>query len=297
MYQRIFWPVDPLSPAPLPLDVVRALLPSEGGTLRAVSVIEPLQQPDLFADFADPEMLQLLKVRQTDLRASLRRNVHAAVHAGIEVETAVHEGSPLQTLLADLRGSGADLLLIRTRGVDENGKRIGGLTFDLLLRSQVPVCCVRDVREKFKVERVLVGTDFSERAVQALDIAIELAERHNASIRLTHLVSRRGVDIAGRARDALHTTAREAFDAWIEANPRVGGSKVVIEEEIGEAEHPHEGLISAARSFDADLVVVASHGWSGMPGLFVGSTARKVVRSCEIPVLVVRGADNHDATR
>jgi len=48
------------------------------------------------------------------------------------------------------------------------------------------------------------------------------------------------------------------------------------------------GILIATDEFEPDLVIVATHGRTGLPRLFLGSTAEKVIRSASCPVLVVR---------
>ena len=52
---------------------------------------------------------------------------------------------------------------------------------------------------------------------------------------------------------------------------------------------PHEGIIDAANSVDADLIVMGSHGRHGMQKLLLGSVTQRVLQDAKCPVLVVRG--------
>lgn len=288
MYERIFWPVDPLSPAQLPIPLLK-ILNGSGARLRIVSVLEPLTIPDLLPGrIDDPHTMQLLRVRNTDLRQTLREISRPAAALGIDVETAVLEGSPLETLLTEIRTSGSDLLLIRTRASGENGKRIGGLTYDLLLRSPVPVCCLRKIPSDLTLRKVVVATDFSEKAYSALQAAMELARRQNAVLALLHIVPTHGLELPPATRERLHDGARSALERWLGARADFASAGLTIEEAVADAPEPAEGIVAEVNRLEGDLVVIAAQGWSGIPGVFFGSTARKVVRYSEKPVLVTR---------
>jgi nucleotide-binding universal stress UspA family protein len=288
MYERIFWPVDPLNPAQLPVPLLK-ILNGSGARLRIVSVLEPLTIPDLLPGrIDDPHTMQLLRVRNTDLRQTLRDMSRPAAALGMEVETAVIEGSPLETLLTEIRTSGSDLLLIRTRATGENGKRIGGLTYDLLLRSPVPVCCVRKIPPDLTLRKVVVATDFSEKAYAALQAAMELARRHKAVLALLHIVPTHGLELPPATRQRLHDGARSALERWRGARADFAAAGLEIEEVVADAPEPAEGIVAEVQRLAGDLLVIAAQGWTGIPGVFFGSTARRVVRYSEKPVLVTR---------
>lgn len=288
MYERIFWPVDPLNPAQLPVPLLK-ILNGSGARLRIVSVLEPVALPDLLPGRSDdPHMMQLLKVRSSDLRRTLRDIARPAAALGIEVETAVHEGSPLETLLGEIRTSKSDLLLIRTRASEENGRRIGGLTNDLLLRSPVPVCCVRKIPTDLTLRKIVVATDFSEKAYSALQAAIELARRQRAVLALLHIIPTHGLELPPATLERLRHGARAALERWRGTSAALASAGLQLEEVIADAPEPAGGIVAEARRLEGDLLVIAAQGWSGIPGVFFGSTARKVVRYSESPVLVTR---------
>lgn len=286
MYERIYWPVDPLNPAPLPTPLVK-ILNGSGAHLRVVSVLEPLAIPD-YHPAQDPHTLQLLRLRNTDLRKTLKDFARPAKALGVEADVAVAEGSPLETILTDVRASRSDLLLIRTRATGENGKRIGGLTYDLLLRSPVPVCCYRKVAPDFALRRIVVATDLSEKAYSALQAAIALAKRQGASVTLLHVIPTQGFTLPDATRKRLYDSARTALERWRGARADFAAAGIAIEDVIEDGAEPAEGIIDAVKRHGGDLVVIASQGWTGIPGVFFGSTARKVVRYADMPVLVTR---------
>ncbi|MWV66088.1 universal stress protein [Halorubrum sp. JWXQ-INN 858] len=137
-------------------------------------------------------------------------------------------------------------------------------------------------------DRILCPTDGSDGAAAALDHAIELASRYDASLHLLYVVDEYlpaldagDPELAGQLRAAgerIVTAARErAIDA---------GVREVRGEVVGGT--PHRRILSAADAEDVDLVVMGTHGRTGLDRYLLGSVAERVVRLADVPVLTVR---------
>lgn len=125
------------------------------------------------------------------------------------------------------------------------------------------------------IKKILVATDFSENANRALDKALELADKLNASVTLLKVIT---VFIKEQEhRQAL----TEAVNKAKHENPNIA-----INELIDYAgENPAGIIIKIAEDFD--LVVVGHRGLSGLQELFMGSVSERVVHLSRKPVLVV----------
>lgn len=143
------------------------------------------------------------------------------------------------------------------------------------------------------IKKILVPTDFSEQAENALRIAADLAKKHNSQIYLLHMLELplQLVDGAsGGAKSDLPEAlffmklAHQKFEKIMNA-PFLEGITV---HETAEFDGAFEGIMEYAKKYEIDLVVMGSHGSSGLQGLFIGSNTEKVVRHSEIPVLVIK---------
>jgi len=141
----------------------------------------------------------------------------------------------------------------------------------------------------FTLRRILVPTDFSPCAEQALAHAAFLARGYDAAIDLVHVIPvAPGYPLAGvRAEDAEDATAierrlREMADDEGLADVDVRTHVTRGEEGVGAA------VLDAASNVDADLLVLGTHGRRGMRRLFLGSEAEEVIRGADRPVLAVR---------
>jgi len=143
------------------------------------------------------------------------------------------------------------------------------------------------------MKRLLVAYDSSQQADAALDVAIALARSERAS-----LVACYAIDITaeiGRVAAAFHYTPasavrmlREDARAILEAaSARAAAARFKIQTKLVDAPVV-SGITSYARRVGADMIVVGSHGRSGLPRLVLGSVAEGIMRRAGVPVLVVR---------
>ena len=140
---------------------------------------------------------------------------------------------------------------------------------------------------------IVVATDFSEDADQALAYGVELAKRLDAAIHLVHAIAFPPVaesDLAfvnvAPALEATKHAAQAALDARTTSyRDRLAIASVRIE--IGD---PREVIDRVAEEIGADLIIMGTHG-RRVKRMLMGSVAESVVRTAPCPVLTVRG--NH----
>ena len=149
--------------------------------------------------------------------------------------------------------------------------------------------------------RILVPTDFSPASEAALAAAMELADRFGASIHLLHVLedpystSAYATEVYGFLPPGLRETwqenAEKRLDALLprERGTRSGGSCAVV---FGS---PARAIVDHAHGAGIDLIVMGTHGRSGVAHLLLGSVAERVVRTAACPVMTVRGGASHDA--
>jgi universal stress protein F len=139
------------------------------------------------------------------------------------------------------------------------------------------------------MKRILVCLDASPRAPQVLAMALDLAKRTGSRLRLLRAVGlppevdqgmfvHAAADVIetmkGKAKVEIYGLAKDAPESLIEAVDVIIGT-------------PWDAICREAKSVDADLVVLGSHGYSGFDRI-LGTTAAKVVNHCDRSVLVVK---------
>jgi nucleotide-binding universal stress UspA family protein len=146
------------------------------------------------------------------------------------------------------------------------------------------------VKPTFKLKKILVPIDFSDCAKKALRYAIPLAKEHEAAITLLYVVP---TNYAIGEYGAIDY-------ASLEAEMRASGDKqlaqLAVDEVRGQVStdtlirtgSPAFEIIDLAKGLPADLIVISTHGHTGLKHVVLGSVAEHVVRRAPCPVLVVR---------
>jgi len=146
----------------------------------------------------------------------------------------------------------------------------------------------------FTPKSILVPTDFSEHSDRAVRQAVDIAEQHNAKIYLLHVVDR----LQQCAIDyciPLETMMKVQSDSEKEAakKMREEAEKILKTKNIDlvfdvKAGIPYEEILKEQQERKADLIVIASHGRTGLLRTLIGSVAERVMREAKCPVLLVR---------
>jgi universal stress protein A len=151
------------------------------------------------------------------------------------------------------------------------------------------------MHENFK--RILVTTDFSEAGDHAIGHAFRMAADHGAELILCHVIETILAPNPLYAHyyptDLLNPeiTARaeqEANEALLERAPKEGPLATVPHTTLIVHGSPAEEIIRSAAENAVDLIVIATHGRTGLKHLLLGSTAERVIRHVHCAVLVVR---------
>lgn len=167
----------------------------------------------------------------------------------------------------------------------KRNNKSGGLLVELSPKDvQLPSTERTGALPVFQLKKILVPVDFSECSEKALQYAVPFAQQFGAEIILLSVIH-----YPIEFPEALTTegqTVREA-DAELRALAKDLGAGVPCETlvKIGA---PDVEILEAARASDADLVILSTHGRSGLAHALLGSTAERVVRYASCPVLVVR---------
>lgn len=144
------------------------------------------------------------------------------------------------------------------------------------------------------MKKIIVPIDFSKHSEYALEVAASIARQHNSEIIVVHML---GLSEAVVTRDESNEVLeamyymRLAEKRFAEFLDKDYLKDLKVTETVQNYKIFSE-LNNVARDFDADLIVMGSHGSSGFREVFVGSNTEKVVRTSEIPVLVIK----HQAT-
>lgn len=141
------------------------------------------------------------------------------------------------------------------------------------------------------MKKILVPTDFSEQAENALKVAVQLAKKYDSEIYLLHMLElpMQDFDVMNSPSvvpEALFfiNLAEQRFETLL-AKDYLKGIKV---HDITKNFPSFSGIVDTCHELHIELIVMGSFGASGFKEMFIGSNAEKVVRTSDIPVLVIK---------
>jgi nucleotide-binding universal stress UspA family protein len=142
------------------------------------------------------------------------------------------------------------------------------------------------------MKRILIATDGSPAALQAVELGLELAEEHGSQVTFVHVAPAADVlPVAGFALAGpvsvpheLDDNDRSSLDEALELAEQRGVPALTRLLVGGAARR----IIDYANEIDADLIVVGSRGLGAIGGTLLGSVSRKVLHDAKRPVLIVR---------
>ena len=186
-----------------------------------------------------------------------------------------------------------DMIVMGTHGRRGLGHALLGSVAEEVVRSAAcPVLTIREQKQRKpleKIERILVPFDYSKHAKTALEYAKEIAVLYNARLELLYVFEEviypRFYDsgdslndhIEANARKALESTYQETKGPDADYSIHILGSRYIAYE-----------ILNFLSDNDIDLVVMATHGMSGIQRFLLGSVAEKVVRRAPCPVFTVK---------
>lgn len=138
----------------------------------------------------------------------------------------------------------------------------------------------------FKLKEILVPVDFTECTEKALFYAVPFARQFGATVTLLHVIEQAFVPATEFGMVVDVDVSKDAIRELEKIRDRVAKQvKCRIMMRQGGAEYE---IVTAAKELDCDLIILGTHGRTGVDRLLLGSTAEKVVRKAGCPLFVVR---------
>jgi nucleotide-binding universal stress UspA family protein len=143
-----------------------------------------------------------------------------------------------------------------------------------------------NVKRQIAIKRILVPIDFSPDSTNALAYARDLAKQFDAELLLLHVIEPihfiTESDVYAHQR---HLSATQMESIGLDLREEGRRFRTMVKGGI-----PSSVIVDTARSAKADLIVIGTHGRTGLAHMWIGSVAEKVVRAASCPVLTVRRA-------
>ena len=289
MYKRILVPLDGSEVAASVLPYVTNLAKRLGAEVTLLTVMSPARRAPRAAD---------TEVR-AEAEALVRRQAQHLRNSGVEADTAVVSGEPVQQIIGQGRDGGFDLIAIGTRG--HSGLRrglLGSVTDGVVRSSSVPVLVLSlraveaSAQPDYELASVTVPLDGSDVAEGVLPYARDLAKQLSLEVRLLRVVSVSSIAYYSVDSGPVDTTPLEqeleedanSYLNQVADDLTQGGLPVTC---IIDKGSPALAIIDRLRSIQNNLVAICSHRRSGLGRLLIGSVADSIIRSAGVPVLVI----------
>jgi nucleotide-binding universal stress UspA family protein len=209
------------------------------------------------------------------------------------VQEQVEDPAPGDAIVSYTEDHDVDLVVMGTHG--RRGLQrllIGSVAEEVLRRAACPVLTVRQsdtTPAAWNVRNILAPVDFSEASTAAVQHTKELALTYGAKISLLHAVEEvmypsaygmemadvPGPEVIDRVEKGLADLARD----------EIGYEHVMVDAVVGYAP---SAILNYVEENDVDLIVIATHGRTGLERLLLGSVTERVVRRAPVPVFVVK---------
>jgi nucleotide-binding universal stress UspA family protein len=211
--------------------------------------------------------------------------------AGLKAEFAVRAGLPDDQIISMAERTSATLIVMATHGYSGLKRwALGSIADKVVQATRTPVLLIRSAvpQPSPSLRRIMVPLDGSTLALQAIPLATELAVAAHADLILFQAIAPTVEaypypPLLSSVQLALHDQACEEL-ARLAESLRERHITITPEVELG---YPGEAIIDAATQRDVDLIVMATHGYSGLKRWALGSVADKVLHATQTPLLLI----------
>jgi len=296
-FNRILVPIDFSRPSLKAIPYALAVSRQFAADVHLLHVVDTSQLPP-------PTLMTLPLVPQVEWNRRFMKRLRAIAlkyrTVGNVSVLSPREGRAYEEICAAARRLNADLIVVATHGYTSYKRAFLGSTAERVVQhSPCPVLVVRQhltswsrstdprTRTGFRLTKILVPTDFSECSSAALTYARGLAHDFKAQLQLVHVINAHWYPFGDKyaALDAAQLMAEASRAAQKQMRSMVAKCNVLYSTQVRHGSPAVE--ICNAADEDVDLIVISTHGRTGLSHLLIGSTAEHVVRYAHCPVLVL----------
>ncbi|MFB6092955.1 MAG: universal stress protein [Haloquadratum sp.] len=290
MFETVLFPTDGSVGAFRVLDHVLDLAARHDATLHVLTVVDR-EGDQRTADESEAE-----SAAETDAEATVAEVTERADGRGVETHTAVRRGEPFQTIVDYADGADVDLIAMPTHGRSGLERLFLGSTTERVVRhATAPVLTVRPSADRelaYPYRRVLVPTDGSECANEALGVGSDLAVATDARLDVLSVVDVTSFGLDARVDlqlDQLESSAQTVVDDAVGVATDAGLAPDAVTGDVRTGTSPVREINAYVDDNDVDLVVVGTHGRTGLDRYLLGSVTEKLLRTTTVPVMTVHG--------
>jgi nucleotide-binding universal stress UspA family protein len=276
---RILCPTDFSDASLQAIRFASFLAQSENGHIRLLYVDENEKDPlGFFVSDGDQKALY----RETVTAFAQNKFTELSTRAGLNPQkssTHIHFGTAYREIIQEAETNRYAAVVIATEGLGHASPHLLGRTVERVVRlCRAPVISVRPLEQEpqWKIKTILCPTDFSEYSNYAIPYALSIARRHQAKIILLHTA-----DLMVQHPELLVQKFPDLSLYHEQAD------EIQVERIVGRDVEPENTIVRLAEEYQADLIIMGTHGARGMRRVQIGNTTEEVVRRTLTPVLTI----------
>ncbi len=172
---------------------------------------------------------------------------------------------------------------------------LGSITAKVVRLSDVPVLTVRaepDGTVTYPFADILIPTDGSEQAAAAIDVGVDITSNYDARLHALSVVEPIAMGVDFQSADVFELLEEAAQSAVESVENNAAQASLSGIETAVKFGYPYREIHSYVDANDIDLIVMGTHGRSGLERYLLGSVTEKIVRTAAVPVLTVRSSNS-----
>ena len=295
--QKILFPTDFSKCAEQALAHTVFLAEESRAEIHVLHVITIFQDQPSVVSNEIAETKEMVKKLEDVAEKQLNKILNSHSSDDVKITTEIKRGiSAAPAILEYASDNNIDLIVMGTHGRRGLGHLLLGSAAEEVVRlAPYPVFTIRELKEPksvMQVNNILVPVDFSNHSQKALSYASEIAQSYNAQLQVLHIIEETmhpAFSVTGKSsifdlvpgikddsRKRIEKMIKEFVSDKVKSKVFVQGSRAAND------------IIKFAKENSTDLIVIATHGLTGLEHMLLGSVTEKVVRMAHCPVFTVK---------
>ncbi len=227
----------------------------------------------------------------TNVCLQAKKDLHNEFGLNGSVESMVCEGEPPEVIVDMAHGKNADLIALGTYG-RKGFKRLlmGSVTSQVIMNSPCDVLVVTRecTRCTGRYSSLLVPFDGSESSKKALVRACELSKLDGGELTVLYVIPRYEEMMDFFKTETITKSLFQEAEKILDVAKKIAAGLGVQIKAVVQEGHAGDKTVELAEKFRNDLIVMGTHGWSGVNKAIMGSTTERIIANAARPILIVK---------
>jgi len=287
VFKNILWPTDFSEASLRALPYLELFNTKLDVNVHVFHVVRDLA--DYYAPFLSDPVFYLRLDKETNEKAkmNLKRAVAELNKRGIRSNGSIKRGTPYIEIVKLAEKGKFDLIIMGSKGLTGvEHLLLGSVAEKVTRKSSIPVLTVREEIKSLQIKKILFPTDLSETSYAGFELALSLAELFGAEIHMLHvleLLSGEKKKADALLEDTQFEDIANSLKKFMREEDRISIRKHVIR-----GFDAGYSIPEFAEEIDVDIIVMATHGRSGLSHVLLGSVTEKVMKLSSKPLITIK---------